>query len=145
MGKQIDYGNYTKTEYSELAEELQRRLSVLGDVIVRPHCGLGSHHMIAEITYPTQPVVRNWAVVRLENALYMNVAGTGVFGCRNIFVVDAPKPGSLTATFHFNMSLDSDDLPLEKHSAQVLLDQIDYFVTRAQVGYCYHFSDLSGG
>lgn len=142
MGKQLDYGNYTKTEYSELAEELGQRLRVLGDVTVKSDIGLSSHHMIAEITYPTQPVVIDWAIGRLDNALYMNVAGMGIWGCRNIWVRNAPKPGSLKATFYFNMSLDSDDLPLEKHSAQVLWDQVDYFIERAKVGYCYFFKNV---
>lgn len=142
MGKQINMGGYTKTEYSELADELRTRLSVLGVVNVRPHRGLMPHNFVVEIIFDRPPVIVDWKEQTGTDFLLLNVAGGGVMGHGNAWIVSAPRPGATTAAFAFNLSIDSNDTPLAMHDERLLIEQIDSFAEKAKNGFCYDFSDL---
>lgn len=138
---QVNMGDYTKTCYPELITPLVELLGELGRVSIteQPFYGMANHVALIEFIDP--PVVQDWENGRLEGALFLNAAGGGCFGFRHCHVRQAPEPGKLEARFDFDLSLDSDNVPLEKHDPQILLAEFRAFVDQAKIGFCYFFSN----
>ena len=139
MPTETYYDFATITNYPELRGYLQDKLRELGDVTVEVHEKLGPPYYSVTVKFSEAPVIQNWWDGRLGGGLHIADAGgcfsRGLAVCRKI----PEKSNGFVGEFVFDLSLDSRDTPYHQHKEWVLRGRIDEFVSRAKVGFCYHF------
>ena len=129
--------NRFATRYPGLEGYLVMRLRELGEVEVQQS---PVKSITATITFDQIPhIVNDQGGNRLDGGIWINSdAGGCVPGgasCRKL-----PSPNNRTCSFDFDLSLDSQWIKPELHSADFVMDQIDTFVRAAKVGFSYSFS-----
>lgn len=142
MPNQVNYGDSTVTEYSELKNYLLEKLKELGKIKLHENEVLGAPYYNAKITLYDFPKVKDWSTDNDTSFLHINSTAGGCF-IRHISVNchQLPKADRKECEFRFELALSTNFVPLAEHSEQLVKMAIDEFVKEAKQGFCYFFQN----